>query len=46
VRSDGKRRAGWLIGEDSADGKRRYYWSNLGPNWPSRNKVLDVLAVA
>ena len=32
IRSDGKRRAGWLIGEDSADGKRRYYWSNLGPN--------------
>jgi SRSO17 transposase len=31
VRSDGKRRAGWLIGEDSSDGKRRYYWSNLGP---------------
>jgi SRSO17 transposase len=32
IRSDGKRRAGWLSGEDSADGKRRYYWSNLGPN--------------
>jgi len=32
IRSDGKRRAGWLIGEDSADGKRRSYWSNLGPN--------------
>lgn len=31
VRPDGKRRAGWLIGEDSSDGKRRYYWSNLGP---------------
>jgi SRSO17 transposase len=31
VRPDGKRRAGWLMGEDSADGKRRYYWSNLGP---------------
>jgi SRSO17 transposase len=31
VRADGKRRAGWLIGEDSADGKKRYYWSNLGP---------------
>jgi len=31
VRPDGKRRAGWLIGEGSAGGKRRYYWSNLGP---------------
>ncbi len=31
VRADGRRRAGWLLGEDSADGKRRYYWSNLGP---------------
>jgi SRSO17 transposase len=31
VRPDGKRRAGWLLGEDSADGKRRYYWSNLRP---------------
>ena len=31
VASEDKRRAGWLIGEDSSDGKRRYYWSNLGP---------------
>src|SRR4029453_4769219 len=31
VKGNGKCRAGWLIGEDSADGKRRYYWSNLGP---------------
>lgn len=31
VRPDGKRRAGWLLGEDSADGKRRYYWSNFRP---------------
>jgi SRSO17 transposase len=31
VRPDGKRRSGWLIGEDSADGKRRYSWSNQGP---------------
>lgn len=31
VGADGKRRAGWLIGEDSSDGQRRYYWSNLGP---------------
>src|SRR6202040_711643 len=28
VLSDGRRRIGWLIGEDSSDGKRRYYWSN------------------
>ena len=34
VRSDGKRRAGWLIGEDARDGKRRYYWSNFGPGTP------------
>src|SRR5512147_1240933 len=32
VTSSGRRRAGWLIGEDSSDGKRRYYWSNLGPD--------------
>ena len=31
VTSVGRRRAGWLIGEDSSDGKRRYYWSNFGP---------------
>jgi SRSO17 transposase len=31
VTSDGKRRIGWLIGEDASDGKRRYYWSNFGP---------------
>jgi SRSO17 transposase len=31
VRADGQRRIGWLIGEDSRDGKRRYYWSNFGP---------------
>jgi SRSO17 transposase len=30
VTSSGARRAGWLIGEDAADGKRRYYWSNFG----------------
>jgi SRSO17 transposase len=29
-RADGRHRAGWLIGEDGADGKRRYYWSNRG----------------
>ena len=31
VMSSGRRRAGWLIGEDGSDGKRRYYWSNFGP---------------
>jgi SRSO17 transposase len=31
VTSAGRRRAGWLIGEDASDGKRRYYWSNFGP---------------
>ena len=31
VTSSGRRRAGWLIGEDASDGKRRYYWSNFGP---------------
>jgi SRSO17 transposase len=34
VTVDGKRRLGWLIGEDSSDGKRRYYWSNYGPHMP------------
>jgi SRSO17 transposase len=32
--SSGRRKAGWLIGEDAADGKRRYYWSNFGPKVP------------
>jgi SRSO17 transposase len=31
VRADGTRRIGWLIGEESSDGKRRYFWSNFGP---------------
>jgi SRSO17 transposase len=31
VTSSGRPRAGWLIGEDASDGKRRYYWSNFGP---------------
>jgi SRSO17 transposase len=30
VTSSGRRRAGWLIGEDAPDGKRRYSWSNFG----------------
>src|SRR5512135_808275 len=32
VTSSGGRRAGWLIGEEAPDGKRRYYWSNFGPD--------------
>ena len=32
IRSSGHRRAGWLIGEQLSDGKRKYYWSNLGPD--------------
>lgn len=34
VRSEGRQRIGWLIGEDSSDGKRRYYWSNFGKRTP------------
>jgi SRSO17 transposase len=34
VTSDGKRHAGWLLGEDGSDRKRRYYWSNVGPAVP------------
>ena len=34
VTADGTRRIGWLIGEDQGDGKRRYYWSNFGPQTP------------
>jgi SRSO17 transposase len=30
--SSGRHRAGWLIGESASDGKRRYYWSNFGPD--------------
>jgi len=30
----GRRRIGWLIGEDAADGKRRYYWSNFRAGMP------------
>lgn len=32
VTASGRRKTGWLIGEDSSDGKRRYYWSNFGPD--------------
>jgi SRSO17 transposase len=31
VTSSGRRRTGWLIGEDASDGKRRYSWSTFGP---------------
>ena len=34
VTASGRRRVGWLIGEDGPDGKRRYYWSNFGPAVP------------
>jgi SRSO17 transposase len=34
VTADGRRRIGWLIGEDASDGKRRYYWSNFGRHTP------------
>jgi SRSO17 transposase len=32
IRSSGHRRAGWLIGEQTAEGKRKYSWSNFGPD--------------
>jgi SRSO17 transposase len=34
VNADGRRRVGWLIGEDASDGKRRYCWSNFGRHTP------------
>jgi SRSO17 transposase len=34
VLPDGRRRVGWLIGEDGSDGKRRYHWSNFGKGVP------------
>lgn len=34
VMGNGRRRKGWLIGEDGSDGKRRYHWSNYGPKVP------------
>jgi SRSO17 transposase len=39
VSASGRRRAGWLIGEDSSDGKRRYYWSNFGADVPLERLV-------
>jgi SRSO17 transposase len=37
--ASGRRKAGWLIGEDASDGKRRYYWSNFGPDVPLERLV-------
>lgn len=34
VSSSARRGAGWLIGEDAADSRRHYYWSNFGPATP------------
>ena len=34
VTSSGRRKAGWLIGEQTADGQLKYYWSNFGPRVP------------
>jgi DDE superfamily endonuclease len=42
VTSSGPRRAGWLIGEDASDGKRRYYWSNFGPEVALGRLVEDA----
>jgi SRSO17 transposase len=39
VLSDGRRRIGWLLGEDGTDGKRRYYWSNFGAHTPLERLV-------
>jgi SRSO17 transposase len=39
VDGEGRRRIGWLIGEDGTDGKRRYYWSNFGRHIPLERMV-------
>jgi SRSO17 transposase len=39
VTASGRRKAGWLIGEDCSDGKRRYYWSNFGADAPLERLV-------
>lgn len=39
VKASGRRQAGWLIGEDASDGKRRYYWSNFGADVPLERLV-------
>ena len=31
VTASGRRHLGWLIGEQTADGQLKYYWSNFGP---------------
>jgi SRSO17 transposase len=31
VTTEGRRRAGWLLAERTAEGKHKYYWSNFGP---------------
>src|SRR5512142_2312831 len=35
----GRRRIGWLIGEQTADGKRKYYWSNFRSGMPLESMV-------
>ncbi len=39
VTASGGRKAGWLIGVDSSDGKRRYDWSDFGPDVPLERLV-------
>jgi SRSO17 transposase len=39
VLKGGRRRLGWLIGEDGSDGKRRYYWSKFGRRVPLERMV-------
>jgi SRSO17 transposase len=39
VLPEGRRRIGWLIGEDNSDGKRRYYWSNFNERVPLERLV-------
>jgi SRSO17 transposase len=42
VTSDGRRHLGWLIGEREAAGqdrRRKYYWSNFGPQMPLATMV-------
>jgi SRSO17 transposase len=42
VTSDGRRHIGWLIGEREAPGqdkRRKYYWSNFGPQMPVATMV-------
>ena len=39
VTASGRRKAGWLIGEDASDGKRRYYWSDFGADVPLERLV-------